>query len=207
MSSSSTRRTCSSSESSSSRSASRSSSSAAASTRRRLSGRRRIAAAISAGCSPPSVATSRSTGRSYANRSPASLQSRISGARRSPGTRRFPTAIVATSQAKGSGAGVIPTSRTRSPRTRLSTSSPIASRSPWRSSNWRRLTVARRRRTPSLPISPTRPMPMNTRRRPTATTSPLTRGGRAPRPITMSTTWPSSVPSELISGSRVNLEA
>ena len=82
------------------------------------------------------------------------------------------------------GAGVSPMSTTRSPLNRLPISSPASSRSPSRSSNWRMLTEPRRSRAPSLPISPIRPMPTNTRRRCTATTNPLTRGGLEPRSTT-----------------------
>src|SRR5262249_33936274 len=176
----------------------------AAGPRRRLSGRWRSAAAISAGCRLSSAAAWRSIELSSANRSPPSLQSITSGVRRRPvRLRLLASAIVATSQANGSGAGVMPTSTPLSPRPRRPISSRWTSRSPARSSNWRRLIDPRRRRTPSVSISPTRPAPTTTRRRPTATTNPLTLGGRPPRSSTTSTTWPTSAPSAPIRGRRV----
>ena len=121
-----------------------------------------------------------------------------------PGTRRPATATVATSQPWCSGAGVIPMSTTRPLRRRFPISSPASSRSPSRRTNWRRFTDPRRSRAPSLPISPIRLMPMNTRRRCTATTKPLMRGGLEPRSTTASTMRPTSAPSAPSSGRRVS---
>ena len=91
-----------------------------------------------------SSARRRTARRPRSSRSPRARRRRVASP---PASRR---AIVATSQANGSGAGVSPTSTTRSPRTRRPISSPTTSRSPARSSNWRRLTEPRRSRTPSL---------------------------------------------------------